>query len=110
MQLLAGLIGEIDEPGGDDEESGAAIEPEEAEADKPRRKPTGRKPIPEHLPVVEIELIPDDVMAKELKQFERVGEEVLTTVEWRPSAFVRCRVVRAKFFGQRPRPIRTRGV
>lgn len=98
LQLLASLLGELDELGGDDEESGATSEPEsEAEPDKPRRKPTGRKPIPEHLPVVEIELIPDDVMAKGLEHFDRVGEEVLTTIERRPSAFVQCRVVRPKF-------------
>ena len=66
LQLLAGLLGEreaalVDEP--DDEESGAQLESEcEPEPEKPRRKPTGRRRMPENLPVVKIELIPDDVI------------------------------------------------
>ena len=99
LQLLAGLLGErdataVEDGDADSDDSDATEEPEPK---KPRRKPTGRKPIPEHLPVVEIELIPDDVMAKGLEHFDRVGEEVISTIERRPSAFVNCRVVRPKF-------------
>jgi transposase len=96
LQLLAGLLGERDATMGDDSDADSDAT-EEPEPKKPRRKPTGRKPIPEHLPVVEIELIPDDVMAKGLEHFDRVGEEVISTIERRPSAFVNCRVVRPKF-------------
>ena len=62
-----------------------------------RRKPTGRKPLPEHLPRVEIEVLPPEVEKKGLDAFERIGEDVCETVERRPASFVVARVVRPKF-------------
>lgn len=99
LQLLAGLLGEReaaldDEPEG--EGSGAQPEPE-VEPEKPKRKPRGRRRMPENLPVVKIELIPDDVVEKGLEHFDRVGEEVISTIERRPSSFVICEVHRPKF-------------
>lgn len=98
LQLLAGLLGERESALQDevDQDSGADAEPE-PQPEKPPRKPTGRKPIPEHLPVVEFELIPDDVMDKGLENFDRISEEVISTIERRPSAFVHCRIRRPKF-------------
>jgi transposase len=62
-----------------------------------RRPPTGRKPLPEHLPRVEIEVLPPEVQAKGLDAFERIGEETCETVERRPASLVVARVVRPKF-------------
>lgn len=62
-----------------------------------RRKPTGRKPLPEHLPRVEIVVLPPEVEKGGLDAFERIGEDVSETLERRPSALVVARVVRPKF-------------
>lgn len=62
-----------------------------------RRKPTGRKPLPEHLPRVEIQVLPPEVEKKGLDAFERIGEDVSETVERRPASLVVARVVRPKF-------------
>ncbi len=93
LQLLAGLLGERIEPGE------AEPEPPERlpEPKKPKPKPTGRRPLPEHLPVVDIEVIPDDVLDKGLEHFDRVGEEVVSTIERRPASLVHVRVRRVKF-------------
>lgn len=96
LHVLAGLLGEQDMTLDDDEASGPK---EDAEAAEPKRrpKPTGRRPIPEHLPVVDIEVIPDEVLQAGLEHFERVGEEVLSTLERRPSSLVHCRIHRLKY-------------
>lgn len=66
-------------------------------AEHERRKPTGRKPLPEHLPRVEVEVLPDEVKQEGLAAFERIGEEVSETVERRPQSVVVVRVTRPKF-------------
>ena len=73
-----------------------AAEVQEIPAHK-RRKPTGRKPLPEHLPRVEITVLPPEVERRGLDAFERIGEDVSETLERRPSAFVVARVIRPKF-------------
>jgi transposase len=73
-----------------------ASEEQEIPAHK-RRKPTGRKPLPEHLPRVEITMLPPEVEKDGLDAFERIGEDVSETLERRPSAFVVARIVRPKF-------------
>ena len=62
-----------------------------------RRPPTGRKPLPEHLPRVVIEVLPPEVERKGLDAFERIGEDVSETIERRPASLVVARVVRPKF-------------
>src|SRR5436190_9111942 len=62
-----------------------------------RRKPTGRKPLPEHLPRVEIVVLPPEVEKKGLDAFDRIGQDICETIERRPSSFVVARVVRPKF-------------
>lgn len=73
-----------------------ASEEQEIPAHK-RRKPTGRKPLPEHLPRVEITLLPPEVERGGLDAFERIGEDTSETLERRPSALVVARVIRPKF-------------
>ena len=98
--VLAGLLAEQGMTLDSDDHDGAPSESEDdAEAAEPkqRSKPTGRRPIPEHLPVVDIEVIPDEVLQAGLEHFERVGEEVLSTLERRPSSLVHCRIHRLKY-------------
>lgn len=62
-----------------------------------RKKPTGRKPIPDHLPRVEIEIIPDEVKRLGLDAFERIGQDVTEVLERRPASVVVARIVKPKF-------------
>jgi transposase len=87
-----------------DERRRAELESALAEADDEhevkghtRRKPTGRKPLPEHLPRVEIKLLPPEVERQGLDAFEQIGEEICETIERRPASLVVARVIRPKF-------------
>jgi len=62
-----------------------------------RPKPTGRKPLPENLPRVDVTLLPEEVERDGLDAFEQIGEDVTETVERRPGSFVVVRVHRPKF-------------
>jgi transposase len=62
-----------------------------------RAKPTGRKPLPETLPRVDIEVLPPEVQAKGLDAFERIGEDLSETVERRAAALLVVRTHRPKF-------------
>lgn len=62
-----------------------------------RRKPTGRKPLPEHLPRVRVILTPLDVQQQGLDQFDCMGEEVSEVIERRPRSTVVVEVVRPKY-------------
>ena len=66
---------------------------------KPHRrcKPTGRKPLPEHLPSVRIEVLPDEVKQLGLDAFVKIGEEVREHLESRPQSLMRVQTVRPKF-------------
>jgi transposase len=61
------------------------------------RTPAGRKPLPAHLPRVEVELIPLEVQQQGLDQFERIGAEVSEVLERRPASAVIVHVIRPKF-------------
>jgi len=62
-----------------------------------RRKPTGRKLLPENLPRIEVEIIPPEVQRRGLDAFERIGEETTETVERRPASAVVVRTIRPKY-------------
>ncbi len=62
-----------------------------------RKKPTGRKPLPEHFPRIEIEVLPPEVRAEGIDSFTRIGEEISEVIEQRPAATVVVRIVRPKF-------------
>lgn len=82
-------------------EAEAAVEEVRAHT---RSKPTGRKALPDHLPRVEITLLPDEVQQQGTDAFKRIGEEVAETLERRPASMVVVRTVRPKFVRkQRPR-------
>ena len=75
----------------------AAANAEQLIPEHTRRKPTGRKPLPEHLPRVEIHVLPPEVERMGLDAFERIGEDVSEVIERRPASLVVTRVVRPKF-------------
>jgi len=62
-----------------------------------RQKPTGRKPLPDKLPRVEIKVLPPEVEQEGLAAFEKIGEDVAETVERRPASLVVVRTLRPKF-------------
>lgn len=74
----------------------SAAEPESAKKKKraPRAK---RPPLPAELPLVTIEVLPEDVQREGLDAFERIGEDACEVIERRPGSLVRVRVIRPKF-------------
>lgn len=74
----------------------AAVE-KETVREHTRQKPTGRKPLPENLPRVDVEVLPEQVQRQGLDAFERIGEDVAETVERRPGSLVVVRVHKPKF-------------
>ncbi len=92
LQMLEMLLGEEDES----QAPGAPGDDSEKVREHERRKP-GRKLLPEHLPRVEIEVLPIEVQRKGLDAFTRVGQEVREVLERRPASMVAVRIVRPKF-------------
>jgi transposase len=88
LQVLGMLLGQ--------RPSEAPTEVEKVKAHE-RVKPTGRKPLPENLPRVDIEVIPAEVQEKGLESFEKIGEDVTETVERRPASLVVVRTHKPKF-------------
>ena len=62
-----------------------------------RHKPTGRRPLPEDLPRVDLEVLPLEVQRGGLDAFDRIGEDVTETVEWRRASSVVVRMHKPKF-------------
>jgi transposase len=89
LAVLGMLLGEQPKP--------APEAPIETVKEHQRRKPTGRKPLPEHLPEVRIELLPEEVKRQGIDNFERIGEQESVVLERRPQSLVRVRVIRPKF-------------
>ena len=98
-QLTMSLLHMLLDGGGG---TSAAPEPPPPPAETPvaahtRAKPTGRKPLPEKLPRVEVEVLPPEVQQKGTDAFERIGEDVTETVERRPASVVVVRIRKPKF-------------
>jgi transposase len=62
-----------------------------------RRKPTGRRPLPEHLRRVEIEVLPEEVKREGLDAFEEISAEVTEVLERQIGGFVVVRIRKPKF-------------
>jgi len=62
-----------------------------------RRNNHGRKPIPDYLPRVELEIVPLEVQERGLDQFKLIGQEVTEVVERRPASLVVVRIIKPKF-------------
>ncbi len=89
MRVLATLLGE--RPAVDE------APPTQTVREHKRQKPTGRKPLPESLPRVEIEMLPDEVQREGLDAFERIGEDAREIIERRPASIVVVRLIYPKF-------------
>lgn len=87
LQILGMLLGSKPEP---------PAEVEQVRAHQ-RAKPTGRKPLPENLPRVDIEVLPPEVQQQGLDNFEKIGEDICETVERRPASLVVLRTHKPKF-------------
>jgi transposase len=100
QQLTLALLGQLLGEG-----RPAAAAPETTPvAGHERQKPTGRKPLPDKLPRIDVEVVPPEVQQQGLDAFERIGEDVTETVERRPAALVVVRTHRPKFVPKdRPR-------
>jgi transposase len=90
LSLLSMLTGQA-------QPEAAAVEPETTVEAHARAKPTGRKPIPDSLPRITVEVLPLEVQRAGLDAFDRIGEDVCETVEKRPASFVVLRTVRGKY-------------
>ena len=75
----------------------AALVKQETVRAHERQKPRGRQPLPDHLPRVDVELIPFEVQQGGLENFRRIGEEVSEVLERRRASSVVVRVIRPKF-------------
>jgi transposase len=62
-----------------------------------RHKPTGRRPLPEDLPRVDLEVLPLEVQRGGLDAYDRIGEDVTETVEWRRASSIVVRMHKPKF-------------
>ena len=93
-QLSLAVLGTL--LGGQELESAPKETKQKVEAHE-RTKPTGRKPLPEHLPRIDIEIIPDEVVRGGLDAFERIGQEISEVVERRPAAMLVVHSIRPKF-------------
>ena len=62
-----------------------------------RAKPTGKQPLPEGLPRVEVRVLPPEVERLGLDAFTQIGEDVKETIEKRAASFIVVRTVRPKF-------------
>jgi transposase len=98
-QLTMSMLGMLlDGTGGSAAPSAPAPPPVETSiAAHTRAKPTGRKPLPEKLPRVDVEVLPPEVQQKGTDAFVRIGEDVTETVERRPASLVVVRVRKPKF-------------
>ncbi len=76
--------------------------PAEEEVAAHTRKKAVRKPFPEHLPRVEIELLPEEVKRAGLDAFERIGQDTREVIERRPASAVVVRLVLPKFVRKPP--------
>jgi transposase len=98
MGMLSMLVGHAARGAADGDEPPASAADEETKVGAhTRAKPTGRKPLPESLPRVEVEVLPPEVQQRGLDAFERIGEDVTETVERRPASFVVVRTRKPKF-------------
>ncbi|MCA9710346.1 MAG: IS66 family transposase [Myxococcales bacterium] len=87
LSVLGTLLGERE----------AEAKPNRTVKEHERRKPTGRRPLPEDLPRVDIEVLPDEVQQQGLDAFEKIGEEVSEVVERRRASMVVVRIHRPKY-------------
>lgn len=95
-QLLL-LLQELESPG---PALGKGSSPEEVETQPPRRRRVSRKNrtprVPEHLPVVEEIIEPEEIKA-DREAWRKIGQEVSHRLDFEPARFFQRRIVRPKY-------------
>lgn len=71
--------------------------PEQTVQAHQRKKPTGRHKIPEHLPRVQVVIVPEEVEREGLDAFDKIGEDVTEVLERRPASMVVAQIIKPKF-------------
>jgi len=91
------LMQELQSPG---PALGKGLSPEGIETEPPRQKKVSRKSrgprLPEHLPIIEEIVVPEEVKA-EPQAWRRIGEEVSQRLDFEPARFFRRHIVRPKY-------------
>jgi transposase len=91
------LLSMLTESGGTEPKLAEDAAPTQKVEAHERKKATGRKPLPAHLPRVEVEVLPPEVQRAGLDAFERIGEDRSEVVEHRHASLVVVHTVRPKF-------------
>jgi transposase len=79
-----------------DAEEAAPADDEQTIGEHTRRRPV-RKPLPEDLPRVTVEVVPPEVQRDGLDAFERIGQETRCVLERRPASSVVVELIYPKF-------------
>ena len=95
LGLMKQQDGESETPS-DDDDAAVEPEPEQEVAGHTRRRPK-RKPLPEDLPRIVIEMTPLEVEREGKDAFEVIGEETREVLERRPSSHIAVVIVRKKY-------------
>lgn len=99
-QLTMSLLGTLLSDGGGTPDAPTPPPPSAAPSEvaaHTRAKPTGRKPLPDKLPRVDVEVLPPEVQQQGTDAFIRIGEDVTETVERRPASLVVVRTHKPEF-------------
>jgi transposase len=101
MALLQSLMAEqpaaSSEPAEPDSGADDESAPSEPTAEPEKKKRAGRRPIPQELPRIDIEVLPPEVERDGTDQYERIGEEVREVIERRRASLVVLRITRGKW-------------
>ncbi|MBN4049495.1 IS66 family transposase [bacterium AH-315-N03] len=73
------------------------LDTEQVVKEHKRKKPTGRKPIPDHIPRVDVVIVPEEVEREGLDAFDKIGEDITEVLERRPASMVVARIIKPKF-------------
>ncbi len=98
QQLSLAILGLALNGSGEGDEPSPELELDSSQSipEHERKKPR-RKPLPEDLPRVEVDLVPLEVQQEGLDAFDVIGEERRETLERRPSSAVVVVTIRRKF-------------
>lgn len=103
MALLELMFGALEEPTADSPERAPGPD-DDSPKPRPRAPRHGRRPLPQTLPRIEIEILPDEVIAAGVDNFERIGQDTTEILERRTASLVVVGIIRPKFVRKdRPR-------
>jgi transposase len=92
--ILAGLIASSTPPTPEQKAAAAAVAAR-VSASRERQKPV-RQPLPDHLPVEQVVIEPEEVH-RQPEAWKRIGEEVTEELDWTPGQFLKRLYIRPKY-------------